>query len=264
MSWIRGFSSEGDIAPATRIVEHAPDQMRQEVVDLVFGIAEHSAGALDPQNLYRISSQNLGLSASGNPYSGPRYAAGRDIKGVPDNRVFDLIVRLCREFEAAGLNSDYKVGVNRILAAHGIAWDLGDDCNLHRVLPAAVQGSIRALFTELADQRYSAALPLFVAAMQAYDDRPRRDRDACANVFDAMESVAKIKYSMPNSTFGNVKDHVSKLGLMRPEIVDILTSLNQLRNQHFGHGMTAAFGLSVAEVDFVFLECIAVMLLLLH
>ena len=50
-------------------------------------------------------------------------------------------------------------------------------------------------------KRFAPALQLFNAARDAYDDRPRRDRDACSKMFDAMESVAKEKYQMPNSTY---------------------------------------------------------------
>ena len=96
----------------------------------------------------------------------------------------------------------------------------------------------------------------------AYDDRPRRDRDACSNVFDALESVAKIKYNRPNDTFGQVKNHVEQNNLVRAEIVGIFTALNQMRNQHFGHGMAVHFNLSAAEVDFAYLTCIASILLL--
>jgi hypothetical protein len=93
-------------------------------------------------------------------------------------------------------------------------------------------------------------------------DRPRRDRDTCSNVFDALESVAKIKYNTPADTFGQVKNHIEQNNLASPEIVGAFTALNQMRNQHFGHGMVVHFNLGAAEVDFVYLTCIASILLL--
>jgi hypothetical protein len=114
---------------------------------------------------------------------------------------------------------------------------------------------------ELACPAAAPALQLFNLARDAYDDRPRRDRDACANVFDAMESVAKIKYQRPNDTFGQVKNYIEANNLLRPEIILMLTGLNQLRNGNFGHGMTVQFGLNPGETDFVYLSCISVILL---
>ena len=90
---------------------------------------------------------------------------------------------------------------------------------------------------------------------------PQRDRDTCANIFDAMESVAKIKYNRPNDTFGQVKNYIEQNNLLRPEVINVLTALNQLRNQNFGHGMAVQFNLSGAEVDFVYLTCISAILL---
>jgi hypothetical protein len=71
---------------------------------------------------------------------------------------------------------------------------------LERVLPVAAQAMVAAAFAELSNPAYAPALQLLNAARDAYDDRPRRDRDACSNIFDAMESVAKIKYQRPNDT----------------------------------------------------------------
>jgi hypothetical protein len=113
-----------------------------------------------------------------------------------------------------------------------------------------------------APQYAPAALPLFNAARDAYDDHPRRNRDACSNIFDAPESVAKIKYNRPNETFGQVKNHIEQNRLLRPEVIEMFSGLNNLRNHNFGHGMAAQFGLTAAEVDFTYLTCIAAILLL--
>jgi hypothetical protein len=81
-------------------------------------------------------------------------------------------------------------------------------------------------------------------------------------MFDAMESVAKEKYQMPNSTFGQVVNRISSIGTMNPQIVAVLSAINDLRNRNFGHGMTAPFQLSNADVDFTYLGCVVGILLL--
>lgn len=261
MSSIRGFSSQAG-GSEIRNVEDAPRPMRQELVDLFFNIAEHHPDEIPPEHIYRATAQSLGIEASGVPYSGFRYATGRDIRNVDWPRVYDLIMRLFPDFDRHALGHKYREGVNRILAAHMSAWELDDQGRLYRVLPSDAVHQVAAAFHELQAERFAPALELFNAARDAYDDRPRRDRDACSNMFDAMESVAKEKYQMPNSTFGQVVGHIPSRGTMNPQIVGVLSALNDLRNKNFGHGMTTPFRLSSAEVDFAYLSCVGGILLL--
>lgn len=264
MNWVRDFTLNEGHNPPVRNIEDAPAPMRQEFIDLVFGLSEHNAHAIAERQLQRIIGQSLGVGIAGEPYGGFRYAAGRDIGRAEWNRVYDLISRLWPEFDRAGLAVQYQEGVNRILAAHGSAWDLSAQGRLERVLPGAAQAMVAAAFAELNHPTAAPALQLFTAAREAYDDRPRRDRDACSNIFDAMESIAKIKYQRPNDTFGQVKNYLETNNLVRAEIIPMLTGLNQLRNGNFGHGMIVQFNLSPAETDFVYLCCISIILLLVR
>jgi hypothetical protein len=261
VSWIRGFSSEAGGGSDTRNVEDAPRPMRQELVDLFFSIAEHNPDEIPPEHIYRATAQSLGIDASGVPFNGYRYATGRDIRNVDWPRVYDLIIRLWPDFDRHALGHKYREGVNRILAAHMSAWELDEEGRLYRVLPVDAVHQVAATFQELQAELFAPALQLFNSARDAYDDRPRRDRDACSNMFDAMESVAKEKYQMPNSTFGQVVNRIPSTGTMNPQIVGVLNALNDLRNKNFGHGMTAPFQLSPAEVDFTYLACIGGILL---
>jgi hypothetical protein len=264
MNWIRDFGMQEAAQPA-RTVEDASREMRQEFVDLFFGVVEqHPAAGVSDEHLHRIISQSLGIAPAGRPFAGYRHAIGRDIGGVPWQRVYDLISRLWPIFDAAHVGNDYLEGVNRILAAYGVAWELGPDGRLHRVLPAAAQQMVNAAFQELHNPQYAAGLQLMTNARGAYDDRPRRDRDACANAFDAMESAAKVKYNRPNDTFGAVKNYIEQNHLFRQEVINVLTALNGMRNGHFGHGMQDVFDLTAAEVDFVYLNCISVVILLMR
>ena len=261
MSWIRGFSSQSG-GSEIRNVEDAPRQMRQELVDLFFTLAEHHPDEIPPEHIYRATAQSLGIEASGVPYSGYRYATGRDIRNVDWSRVYDLIIRLWPDFDRHALGRQYREGVNRILAAHMSAWDLDEDGRLCRVLPTDAIHQVADAIRELQAERFAPALELFNAARNAYDDRPRRDRDACSNMFDAVESVAKEKYQMPNSTFGQVVARIPQTGTMNAQIANVLNALNDLRNKNFGHGMTTSFQLSSAEVDFTYLSLVGGILLL--
>lgn len=261
MNWIRDFSTQEGHIPPARDVEDAPQPMRQELIDLCFGLAEQNPRAIGEERIHRVICQSLGVGAAGQPYGGFRYAAGRDVSRVQWTRVFDLISRLWPEFERARLAKPFQEGVNRILAGYAVAWDLTEDGRLHRVLPAAAQAQVTAAFTELNNARYAPALALFNAARDSYNDRPRRDRDACANIFDAMESVAKEKYGMPDVTFGQVVAHIRQVQALNEQVIGVLEAINTLRNRNFGHGMTAPFNLSGPEVDFTYLACIGGILL---
>jgi len=258
MGFIRDFTQQEGHAPPIRNIENAPPPMRQELLDAVCLVAGHTNGRLSTDgDLYFSISQSLGIEAAAHPMAGRRQRLGHDIANVDWWRVYDLTIRLFPEFQRFGLHEVYRGEVNRVFAAHGVAWDLGEDGHLHRVLPPAAVAQINAAFAELSDPRYAPALALFNAARDAYDARPRRERDACANVFDAMESVAKEKYRMPQATFGNVLAHIRDTHALNEQIIGVLEPINTLRNRNFGHGMVTPFTLTPPEVDFTYLGCIA-------
>lgn len=263
MSSIRGFSIPEGHIPPIRNIEDAPAAMRQELLDAFYLVAGQTQGQLDIDNhLYLVISQCLGVQAAGNPMGGRRQRLGRDLGNADWPRIYDLIVRLWPEFQRIGFQEIYRTEVNRVLAAHGVAWDLAEDGRLHRVLPIAGQAQVAAAFAELAAPGYAPALALANAARDAYDARPRRDRDACSNIFDAMESVAKEKFGMPHATFGQVVAHIRQRQALNEQVVGLLEAINTLRNRNFGHGMVDPFSLTGPEVDFTYLTCIGAILLL--
>ncbi len=248
--------------PERGVDDDAPQGLRQEIVDAAFAIAEHSGHeGPPPERLYRIVSQTLGIPPSGNPYSGFRYATGRDLGRAEWPRVYDVALRLAFEFRQVGRFNEFQGGINQALAGNGVVWDLADDGRLVRVLPVPVQHQVSAAMQELSAPRFAPALQLFTAARDAYDDRPRRDRDACSNIFDALESVAKQKYNMPDETFGRVVAHIEQARVLNAQVVAVLRAINELRNKHFGHGMTTPFNLSTSEIDFTYVACLGGILL---
>jgi len=262
LNWVRDFTA-GQQPNPLRNLEDAPPQMRQELVDVFFGIAEQSGGAVPEERLHRTISQSLGVAPAGNPYGGYRYAIGRDIarQDVQWPRVYDLLARLWPLYAVVGLQQQYQEAVNRVLAGHGAAWELNEDARVQRVMPIAAQAQIQAALIELAAPNFAPSLALMNAARDAYDDRPRRDRDAATNAFDALESAGKIIYALPNATFSQVLDEVQRNARMNEQVIVTLRALNTLRNRNFGHGMAAPFGLSPAEVDFVYLTSIGAIVL---
>lgn len=262
MTHFRDFSSSDEFQPAVRNIDSdAPAGMRHELIDLIFHLAEHNSPPLTDKRMHRIICQSLGAPASGQPYGGFRYAAGRDLGKADWHRVYDVICRLWPEFEGAGVTEEYRQGANRILAAYGVVWELTEEGRLQRHLPTPAQTLVAAAITELRYPRFAPALTLLNAARDAFDDRPRRDRDACTNIFDSMESVTKEVFNMPNATFGSVLKHVRQNNALQGEVISVLEAINTLRNRKFGHGMTVQFDLSSGEVDFTYLTCIGAILL---
>ncbi|MBX7134206.1 MAG: hypothetical protein K1X67_16155 [Fimbriimonadaceae bacterium] len=256
---IRSFTSQLEDHGGRFVDDDAPATLRQEFIDLAFHVFE-KATEYDEARLHKIITQSLGCKVTANPYGGCRYAAGRDIQKVDWPRAYDLICRLWPELPS-GLRADYRTGVNRILAGHRIVWDLGEDGQLHRVLPPAAHSQVEAAFRELSQPRFAAALASFREALSAYDDRPQRGRDACKNIFDALESVSKEIFAMPTATFGKVLAEAHKKQSMASETIAALQKLYDMANGHFRHGMITPFTLKPAEVDFVFVSCLAGILL---
>src|SRR5260370_14030258 len=94
--------------------------MRQELLDVFFGLAEQNVGGgLSDARIHRVVSQSLGIHPAGNPYGGYRYAAGRDIGGVAWQRVFGLIPRLWPLFDSANLSGQYLEGRHPVPASYG-------------------------------------------------------------------------------------------------------------------------------------------------
>lgn len=198
MTHFRSFSSSEEFLPVVRTIDSdAPAGMRQELIDLVFHLTEGNPKHLKDERMHRVICQGLGVVASGSPFAGFRHAAGRELAKADWRRVFDLICRLWPDFASAGLANQYRQGVNSILAANGVVWELTEHGRLQRHLPAPALALVTAAITELKAPHFAPALTLLNNARDAFDDRPRRDRDACANVFDSMESVAKTVFSMP-------------------------------------------------------------------
>jgi len=249
--------------PSSRSTENAPGSLRQEFVDVLYQVAETRQGITSrrlnvDEDLYLVIEQTLGVPAAGNPMPNKRQRLGRDLGNAEWVRVYDVVERLWPEFYRVGAHELYRLGVNRILAANGVAWDLGPDGRLQRVLPIAAQNQIAVTFQELSGNvAFVPALKLFQDARCAYDARPRRDRDACANMFDAMESIAKIRMGEPNNTFHGALAKLRSQNRVAVETMETLEKFNTLRNKHFGHGMTVPFALTPAEVDFSYLGCMA-------
>jgi len=262
MTHFREFTSSNDFSQKTRNVDsEAPDSMRQGLIDLIFHITEHNSPPLKEELMHRIICQSIGTKASGKPYGGFRYAVGRDIEKAEWHKVYDLICRLWPEFKNAGISKEYCESVNRILTGYGIVWELTEKGRLQRYLPDNAQSLVEVAISQLTNPNFAPALALMNAAQDAYNDRPRRNRDVCTNIFDSLESIAKEIFDMPNATFGSVLKHIRKKNIFQTEITTILDSINTLRNRKFGHGMTTAFDLSSGEVDFTYLSCIGAIIL---
>jgi hypothetical protein len=260
MSHIRGFSHTN--LPATRNVDDsAPVGMRHELADLFFHLFRRMMGRMDEDDFYQIICQSLGRVPEMHPRGGIRLAASELIEEAEWARVYDLITRIWLEFQYNPVQQDYREAINRILSGNHIVWELDSQGHFHRVLPEVAEVQIDAAVQELSDSRFASALHLLDEAMRAYNDVPRRKRDACANVFDSMEAVAKIVYQKPNDPFGRVIEHMRRNSLLNSGTIRTLEAINRLRNENFGHGMTTPFELTSAEVDFVYLSCISGVLL---
>jgi hypothetical protein len=261
MGWLRDFT-QNHLAPVERAIDDdAPRQMREELVDFFFHLAEESNGRVQPRSLYEATGLMLGAGITANPFGGYPARVARDIGNAVWTRVYDWISRVQQLFERAEMVEPFREGVNTVLAAHGVVWQLDANGQWQRVLPEPLQLQIQAAIAILGRPEFQPAPELFDAAVNAFGDRPRRDRDACSNAFDALESVAKIVYEIPNGTFGNVLDEVRRLGDLNEHVLRLLRDLEIIRHNEFGHGNAQPFRLNPREVDFVYTTAAAGILL---
>ncbi|MGH2958225.1 MAG: hypothetical protein ACRDKE_01355 [Solirubrobacterales bacterium] len=256
----RAFSTSQGLEPHHRTVDSdAPSGFRNELIDLVFSLARDAQ--LPEEYFPRLMAQNIGVSIAGKPYAGYRHALGRDLGAAHWIRVLDLLPRLANEFQRLGLLEAFRTPLNRILAGNQIAWDLDETGNLVRVLPEEAAIAVRTAVRELLRPGFESARGLLRDAIEAYNDRPQRPRDACANAFDAVEAASKTTLGLPTGTFNDVVRELRQARVLQPEIVAVLDRLNVVRHNHFGHGMTTPFNLISREVDFVYLSCVSAIVL---
>lgn len=252
----RDFSSSREVTPPDRDIDTgAPDSLRNELVDLAFSLGVEAG--LDEVQIHRVITLSIGEKPSGQPYGGYRYAASRDLGRADWVRVYDLIPRLGHEFRRVRRFEQFRGAVNRILAANRVVWDLSEEGTLIRTLPQEAAISVSRAMAELNTSQFESARRLLEGAIEAYNGRPQRPRDACANAFDAMEAVGKTVLGMQVATFDDVLREITRRDALAGEITQVLQRLNVVRHNHFGHGMTTPFALRPPEVDFVYLGCVA-------
>lgn len=70
MNWVRDFTVNEGHNPPVRNVEDAPAPMRQELIDLVYGLSEQNPHAVPERRIHGIIGQSLGVDIAGEPYGG--------------------------------------------------------------------------------------------------------------------------------------------------------------------------------------------------
>jgi hypothetical protein len=150
---------------------------------------------------------------------------------------------------------------NEVFADEHIGWKFEDD-RIVPTLPIAASEEVESVFRELQKPRFEAALARITAAYEAFNARPRREFDVCVNAFAACEAVAKEAHGPKCATFGDVLSDIKKQNRGFANLtIQVLEKLYALASDQFRHGKPAPFSLSAGEVEFVYLTCIAAILM---
>jgi hypothetical protein len=105
MGWLRELT-QNHIALVERNVDNdAPGQMRDELVDFFFHLAEESNGQAQPRAIYEATGLMLGAGITANPYGGYPARVSRDIGNAFWARVYDRISRISPSSSIPGLHS---------------------------------------------------------------------------------------------------------------------------------------------------------------
>lgn len=258
----RLFSDGMSAPPARTIDDDAPIPMRIEYGDALFALVERYSQMYtdvpSPGRVHQVIANVLGQQVA-SAGSGGRSAGIQLLIDAPWPRFYDLVLRFAHDLD--GYLEPYRYSVNKIFAAHGVVWDLSPTRTLERVEPVEVQRMVGAAFDELNDPLFEGGRAHLVAAIEAFNERPRRDREACADAFDALEAVAKARYELPNGKLDDAIKEARSRGDITAEVAKAVSAINVVRHNHFGHGTTTPFGLRGSEVDFVYLSCLSGILL---
>jgi hypothetical protein len=179
------------------------------------------------------------------------------------HRIYELLERIYRWFAETKNDAEailFEKDLNHLMGEEGIGWRMEDGL-FERTLPAVVAEQVEDVFAELQAPRFEAAFIELKAAVKAYNANPRRDADVCRNAFHACESVAKEVFGMPHGKFGDVLNKARNDPRFTSLVVPTLEKLSALAHAEFRHGMTEPFKLGPSEVDFVYVSCLATILL---
>lgn len=245
--------------PLARVVQDAPQAMRMQLIAALYRAAEEPVATFEGRRinvaaeLYPKIAFTLGERPVAVMHDAYMQRIGRDLERAEWTLVFEVVLALWEDFRQHGRAEAYRSAVNGVFALNGIAWDLGEDGLLHRVLPEGAQAQVAAMFAELARPGFEGARRLAEAAQRHYDARPREDRDACSNIFDALEETAKVKLGLHRRGFGDVVAEMRRRNIT-PGLADVLDKLNGMAHQTFRHGNDVV--IAPAVVDFVYLTCV--------
>jgi hypothetical protein len=158
-------------------------------------------------------------------------------------------------------HQDFAQALNSVLAEENVGWRMDAVGSFQRQVPVVIRAEEEAAFRELQAPRFAPALVHLETARRAFNARPRRDREVCSEAFDAVESIGKEVFSFPSGTLGDALKAARSKMLFSSETTSALEKLYSLANNHFRHGMTDPFKLSPAETDYVYVHCLAAILL---
>jgi hypothetical protein len=178
--------------------------------------------------------------------------------------VFNLVEPIYENFATyPHAQEGFAKALNETFAQESMGWRF-EKGELVRTLPGPAQEQLDALFRELSQSRFRAALESLITANKAFNAVQRRDSEVCEKAFDACESVAKEVFFPDCPTFGDCIKEMRKQNAFASLTLAILEKLYALASAEFRHGNTAPFKLSAAEAEFVYLTCIAAMLMFVH
>jgi hypothetical protein len=180
--------------------------------------------------------------------------------------LYNMIEEIYKDLPKMGPGEEqgFVEQLNDVFSEESIGWKMDPGGRLQRLLPEAIQVEAERVFGELQIPRFAPALAHMQVAHAAYNSRPRRDLEVCSSAFDALESVMKEVFSMPTATLGGVVDAVRKRNIFASETLSVLERIYALSNNHFRHGMTEPFRLGAPEVEFVYVSCMAGILLFIR
>ncbi len=249
---------QADAVAPWPIDDDAPALLRQEFVAIAFDMIDQAAR--DRQtHLRRVIARLLRITRTEQMHGGFRAAASRGVRQVGWPGFYDFVAGLWPEIPPE-FRAHYLAEVNRLLTAHGVVWRLDADGQLRRRLSPTAQRQIDTAFRRLAQPRFATALASFRDAMSAYHDRPRRERDVCHDMLDAVAAVSKEALAMPSASFSHVLAKAARCdpleGRRRTAVLRRLQAIVDGRS-----GATNGVALEPTEVDFVFRACVAGILL---
>ena len=155
-------------------------------------------------------------------------------------------------FDVEAGRAAFRADVNRILARNGMAYDLGEDGRIERVLPAVLGEALTRIYFRTGDRTLD--LMLEESRTKFSDPDPLIRREALERLFDSWERIKSLADANKSQSIQLILDRTATEPAFRDLLEKEARELTQIGNSHLlrHHEVSQTPVIDVEHVDYLY------------